>query len=91
MPDDLQLICYPRDDEAFAVDVRSVLAELPRGPDDGANLSAAVEALRARYPHVRIRTRDPIASFAADPPTWYVFRDGRATGQPDGAAPEAPG
>jgi hypothetical protein len=88
--DDLQLICYPRDDEAFAADVRSVLAGLPPGLSVSANLSAAVEALRARYPHVRIRTRDPIASFAADPPTWYVFRDGRATGHPEDVAPDEP-
>jgi hypothetical protein len=78
--DDIQLICYPRDDDAFEAEVRAVLAGLPPVDDDGVVLVAAVAALRARYPNVRIRTRDPIAAFAADPPTWYVFRDGRASG-----------
>lgn len=88
MRDELRLICYPRDDAAFEADVRAALARLDAADSDEAELIAAtIDALRHRYPEVRIRSRDPIAAFDDAEPTWHVYRDGgpsrtnRAEGQ----------
>jgi hypothetical protein len=75
--DELRLVCYPPDDAAFEADVRGALAELSPGvADESALIAATMEALRDRYPGLRIRSRDPIAAFDDTPPTWHVYRDG---------------
>ena len=87
MRDDLQLICFPRDDAAFAADVQAVVDSVSaaEGLDESARLAAVVDVLRERYPAIRVRSRDPIASFEEGPPVWYVYRDGRPTPRADGS------
>jgi hypothetical protein len=75
--DELRLICYPRDDVLFESDVRAALAQLdPAVSDEAERIAATIEALRDRYPALRIRSRDPIAAFDDAEPTWHVYRDG---------------
>lgn len=77
MRDELRLICYPRDDAVFEADVRAALAQLdPSVSDEGERIAATIDALRDRYPALRIRSRDPIAAFDDAEPTWHVYRDG---------------
>lgn len=87
MSEELELICFPHDDAAFAADVRAVVEAASESEeiDESARIAAVVEQLRGRYPAIRIRSRDPIASFAEGPPTWYVYREGRPTAGPDDA------
>jgi hypothetical protein len=74
----LRLICYPRDDSAFEAEVEAVVATLLPIAESVDDLAAAIgDALRPRYPLVRIRSRDPIAEYSSEPATWSVFRDGR--------------
>lgn len=90
MRDDLQLICFPHDDAAFAADVAAVVDAVSDDElDESARLAAVVEALRARYPLIRIRSRDPIASFEEGPPVWYVYRDGRPSSRSDGSGSQS--
>jgi hypothetical protein len=86
MLEGLRLVCYPRDDAAFEA---VVAALLPSAETEDALAAAIGDALRRRYPLVRIRSRDPIAEYSTEPATWSVYRDGRpgpeATGVHDAA------
>ena len=71
----VEIRTYPRDDEAFQ---RLVLEQLRRF--DRLRHAAAIPArlenlLQERYPRVRSRYQDPLAS-AQGMPLLYVFRDG---------------
>jgi hypothetical protein len=80
MREGLRLVCHPRDDRAFEADVEAVAAALmPTDLGDNELAAAIGDALRDRYPLVRIRSRDPIADYSAEPATWSVYRDGRPT------------
>ena len=83
MREGLRLVCHPRDDRVFEADVEAVAAALmPTGLGDNELAAAIGDALRDRYPLVRIRSRDPIADYSSEePPTWSVYRDGRPTGE----------
>jgi hypothetical protein len=88
MREGLRLVCHPRDDRVFEADVEAVAAALmPTSLGDNELAAAIGEALRDRYPNVRIRSRDPIADYAAEPATWSVYRDGRPTTE-GGSGPE---
>jgi hypothetical protein len=77
----LRLVCHPGDDVAFESTVQALFARIAKGADTDDDLAAAiVEKLRVDYPSVRIRSRDPIAEYSVEQATWYVYRDGRATG-----------
>jgi hypothetical protein len=83
MREGLRLICHPRDDRVFEADVEAVAAALlPTGLDENELAAAIGDALRPRYPLVRIRSRDPIAEYSAEAATWSVYRDGRPGEQP---------
>ena len=87
MLEGLRLVCYPRDDDAFEADVEAVVAALRSWAATENELVAAIgDALRERYPLVKIRSRDPIAQYSTEPLTWSVYRDGRPG--PDGGSPE---
>ncbi len=77
----LRLVCYPADGGAFEAAVQALFTTLAEGATSDEDLAAAVvEKLRVDCLAVRIRSRDPIAEFSVEQATWYVFRDGRATG-----------
>jgi len=64
---------FPRADRAFQDEVERIVrtnVDLSRG--DAA--SALEELLRQRYPAARVQPQDPLASFGAGAPVWYVFR-----------------
>jgi hypothetical protein len=80
-----RLICVPPDDPAFVAAVEDAFATLGSAAQSDEELGAAVKAsLKARYPGVRLRSRDTIAEYLPGEITWYVYRD-RGPGEvPDG-------
>jgi hypothetical protein len=72
-----RVICVPSDDASFVAAVEEAFAELGPGTATDAELVGAIKtALKARYPGVRLRTRDPIAEYLPDHQvTWYVYRE----------------
>lgn len=64
-----RLVCVPSWDDAFADDVRSVVASGVQinGPDD------LQDVLRESYPRVIVRTSELEGLRSR---TWYVYRDG---------------
>ena len=88
MAQERRLICVPSDDASFVAAVEAAFGRLGRGSRSDEELVGAVKAaLKARYPGVRLRTRDPIAEYLPDHQvTWYVYRDESPIPQPDGPA-----
>lgn len=88
MAEERRLVCVPSDDASFVAAVEEAFARLGRGAHSDEELVAAVKAaLKARYPGVRLRTRDPIAGYLPDHQvTWYVYRDEGPVLHPDGPA-----
>jgi hypothetical protein len=73
--------CFPASDGQFGEYVEAVVAEaLAVARNSEALLAEVRGALVARYPHVAIYPRDELAELGPQQaPTWYVFRDGRAS------------
>lgn len=68
------LVVSPRDDAAFRELAEQLVA-------DGVAAADALEvALRMRYPKTVVRARDLAGERAV---VWYVYREGRWTGQAD--------
>lgn len=78
----LRLVLFPDDDGAFVGDVNAAMMELERNLADGHDARSGMVVLLQRllpaYPALEIRQQDGLASFEADPRTWYVYRDGSA-------------
>jgi hypothetical protein len=77
--DPIELRAFPRHDDTFKRAVIEVIDGLQR--DDPAALE---QALRARYPGVRVTPQSSLATLGATT-VWYVFRDGIASGEPSAA------
>jgi len=69
--------CFPSDDVEFTAAVDDVLA---READQAMSREELVErledALRGRWPQVRVQPRNALADLGQT--VWYVYRDGRA-------------
>jgi hypothetical protein len=73
----LRLVTFPRDDAAFANRVQEAFKVLDEPGRLGTDkIVKLVRELLPAYPEVEIRQQDGLASFDADPMTWYVYRDG---------------
>ncbi len=87
--DDIRLMSFPQGDAFFAERVRTLVEELRSRTATEADLVAAVrDGLRADYPKVSIRSRDPIAEYWPEPATWYVYRDGHPVGAEHPSSPD---
>jgi CheY-like chemotaxis protein len=94
-PRTVTLRCFPRADRTFQRAVERLVASDdgldPRDPESAARLE---RHLQERYPGASVRMQDPLATFGAVDPIWYVHRrdaPGEAAEAPNGAAGEPPG
>lgn len=70
---DVDLICFPSDDRAFAEHVRAVVDAMPK-----ASIEEIQARLRDEFPAVRLVKRSEMADMLPNErPTWYAFRYGR--------------
>lgn len=70
----VDLICFPRDDEVFAERVRAMCDRFPN-----ALPQSIQQLLQVDFPAVRVAQRDELAEMGrAQRPTWYAFRYGSA-------------
>jgi hypothetical protein len=69
---DVDVGCFPSGDEAFRRAVEEAIQGGAKAPE------ALEEALRGRYPKVRVKQRDPMTEVESVGPLThlYVFRDG---------------
>ncbi len=82
MPDGTRVLCFPRDDHSFVVQVERLVRESPEEP-----IEAAVQAmLRGTYPLVVISRRQAMAAVDGRR-VWYVYRDGAYVTHDDGGMP----
>jgi hypothetical protein len=76
----LRIVTVPRDDETFSHDVNAAAVEA--GVATGGGTREAVlqllQLLLPIYPRLQVRQQDSLATYDADPITWYFYRDGRA-------------
>ena len=69
--------CFPSDDVEFVAAVDQELSRAGDLPLTGDELVERLEdALRARYPMVRVQPRNALADLGQT--VWYIYRDGRA-------------
>jgi hypothetical protein len=73
------LRCYPKDDDEFAADLTAAIRSV------GLSVDAVRDALRQKYPSLRIAARAALASEPDEGPVWYCYRDGSLIGRSDGA------
>ncbi len=76
----LRIVTVPEEDQSFADDVRAAVARLDgvkSGPTQAVIMSLLTDQLPI-YPRLMIHQQDGLASFEAEPRTWYVYRDGSA-------------
>jgi hypothetical protein len=73
------LRCYPKDDDEFTADLTTALQSV------GVSVDGVREALRQKYPSLRIAARAALASQPDEGPVWYCYRDGSLVGGSDGA------
>jgi hypothetical protein len=73
------LRCYPKDDEEFAADLAAAIQTVGLSVDD------VRDALRQKYPSLRIAARASLAAQPDEGPVWYCYRDGSLVGRGDGA------
>ena len=64
-----RILCDPGDDREF---MDTVVRLTETAPDD----RTLERRLRARYPRAAVHRRE----LSGEPPTWYVYRDGRWSG-----------
>jgi PAS domain S-box-containing protein len=76
---------FPKADRVFARYVRDVLADVSAS----ATQKELEHRIRAVYPRVVIRAREPLGGFGPEP-VWYVYRDGRPVTQQAGRWWEQP-
>jgi hypothetical protein len=73
----MRVIASPTDDAPFVKAVDDALARLDASPmPSRERVVRLLEQLLPTYPDVAIRQQDGLASFEADPNTWYVYRHG---------------
>ncbi len=69
----IQLLVFPRDDEALDARLADIGAEHGWERMAPADLQ---QRLRVFYPDAVVRERDPLGDLDARRPAWYVYRDG---------------
>jgi PAS domain-containing protein len=70
-----RLSCFPAEDAAFALFVRTTQARL-QADDEPMTPEALETSLRTYHTRALVRRRNPLAALGED--VWYVYRDGHA-------------
>jgi CheY-like chemotaxis protein len=83
--------CFPRADRGFHRVVEQLIAADPSlDPRDRASAARLEAQLQVRFPGASVRLQDPLATFGAEAPLWYVYRrDEPAPGEDQAQAPSA--